>query len=314
MPSAPTTRSVPSPASGSPRRCTTSSAAPTASITTSPSCPDKECVVNKGNHSPRGGSNAQGIWSPYGPTYDRLQFPMVKVAGAQQAIPWEAAIEIMAATIGHAKETYGGPAMAIRFYAYQFYENTYPITKFYFGDIGTPNGAIHNRASMGGETTALSRYRPGDLGHGLRRRHGGADRRRLGRQSLRVPGHLLPGAHRPQRRAARRGRPAADLHRGLRRGHRRRRPSPARAGHRRRAGRRHRPPHPRSRLGGHRTSSAPTRRRPTTSPRRMPGGARSGRPPSTTTRPISRAWTPIRWRTPPASPASRSRRSSAPPS
>ena len=118
--------------------------------------PDRDCVVNKGNHSPRGGSNAQGIWSPYGPTYDRLQFPMVKVAGAQQPISWDAAIEIMAATIAHAKETYGGPAMAVRFYAYQYYENTFPITKFYFGDIGTPNGAIHNRASMGGETTALS--------------------------------------------------------------------------------------------------------------------------------------------------------------
>jgi arsenite oxidase large subunit len=118
--------------------------------------PDKDCVVNHGNHSPRGGSNAQGIWSPYGPTHDRLQFPMVKVAGAQQPISWDAAIEIMAATIGYAKEKYGGPAMAIRFYAYQFYENTFPITKFYFGDIGTPNGAIHNRASMGGETTALS--------------------------------------------------------------------------------------------------------------------------------------------------------------
>ena len=37
--------------------------------------PDRECVVNKGNHSPRGGSNAQGIWSPYGPTYDRLAVP-----------------------------------------------------------------------------------------------------------------------------------------------------------------------------------------------------------------------------------------------
>lgn len=121
--------------------------------------PDRDCVVNKGNHSPRGGSNAQGIWSPYGPTHDRLQFPMVKVAGAQQPISWDAAIEIMAATIAYAKKQYGGPAMAIRFYAYQFYENTFPITKFYFGDIGTPNGAIHNRASMGGETTAL-----GDMG------------------------------------------------------------------------------------------------------------------------------------------------------
>ena len=127
-----------------------------ARTTTSPSFRIKDCVVNHGNHSPRGGSNAQGIWSPYGPTYDRLQFPMVKVAGAQQPISWDAAIEIMAATIGYAKEQYGGPAMAIRFYAYQFYENTFPITKFYFGDIGTPNGAIHNRASMGGETTALS--------------------------------------------------------------------------------------------------------------------------------------------------------------
>jgi arsenite oxidase large subunit len=121
--------------------------------------PDRECVVNRGNHSPRGGSNARGIWSPYGPTYDRLAYPLVKVAGAQQPISWDAAIAIMAETIGYAKETWGGPAMAIRFYAYQYYENTYPITKFYFGDIGTPNGAIHNRASMGGETTAL-----GDMG------------------------------------------------------------------------------------------------------------------------------------------------------
>ena len=28
-------------------------------------------------------------------------------------------------------------------------------TKLYFQNIGTPNGAIHNRASFGGETTAL---------------------------------------------------------------------------------------------------------------------------------------------------------------
>jgi arsenite oxidase large subunit len=121
--------------------------------------PDKDCVVNRGNHSPRGGSNARGIWSPYGPTYDRLAYPLVKVGSSQQQISWDAAIQIMAETIGYAKETWGGPAMAIRFYAYQYYENTFPITKFYFGDIKTPNGAIHNRASMGGETTAL-----GDMG------------------------------------------------------------------------------------------------------------------------------------------------------
>jgi len=121
--------------------------------------PDQACVVNSGSYSPRGGSNAQGIWSPYGPTHDRLMAPLLKVGGAQMPISWEAAIQIMAATIGHAKETGGPAALAVRFYAYQYYENTLPITKFYFGSIGTPNGAIHNRASMGGETTAL-----GDIG------------------------------------------------------------------------------------------------------------------------------------------------------
>lgn len=117
--------------------------------------PDRECVVNNGDHSPRGGTNAQAIWSPYGPTHDRLAWPLLKVGGAQQPISWEAAIHIMAETIGHTNDTYGPESLAVRFYAYQYYENTYPITKFYFGDIGTPNAALHNRASMGGETTAL---------------------------------------------------------------------------------------------------------------------------------------------------------------
>lgn len=117
--------------------------------------PDRECEVNRGDHSPRGGTNAQAIWSPYGPTHDRLAYPLLKVGGAQQPISWEAAIRILAETIGYTNETYGPESLAVRFYAYQYYENTYPITKFYFGDIGTPNGALHNRASMGGETTAL---------------------------------------------------------------------------------------------------------------------------------------------------------------
>ncbi|MDQ3514056.1 MAG: arsenate reductase (azurin) large subunit [Chloroflexota bacterium] len=117
--------------------------------------PDRECVVNGGNYSPRGGSNALGIWSPYGPTQDRLHSPMLKVGGAQQRITWDAALQIMAEIYGHSKEAHGPASIAVRFYAYQYYENTYPITKFFFGDIGTPNGALHNRASMGGETTAL---------------------------------------------------------------------------------------------------------------------------------------------------------------
>lgn len=117
--------------------------------------PDKGYEVNMGNHSIRGGTNAQGIWSPYGPTADRLVAPLLKVGGAQQPISWDAALTIASGVLKHAVSKYGPQGAAFRMYAYQWFENTYSITKLYFKEIGTPNGAIHNRASFGGETTAL---------------------------------------------------------------------------------------------------------------------------------------------------------------
>lgn len=117
--------------------------------------PDKDYAVNHGNHSIRGGTNAQGIWSPYGPTADRLMAPLLKVGGAQQPISWDAALTLASGVLKHAVSKYGPQGTAFRMYAYQWFENTYAITKLYFKEIGTPNGAIHNRASFGGETTAL---------------------------------------------------------------------------------------------------------------------------------------------------------------
>ena len=117
--------------------------------------PDKDYAVNHGNHSIRGGTNAQGIWSPFGPTADRLTAPLLKVGGAQQPISWDAALTIASGVLKHAVTRYGPQGTAFRMYAYQWFENTYAITKLYFQNIQTPNGAIHNRASFGGETTAL---------------------------------------------------------------------------------------------------------------------------------------------------------------
>jgi arsenite oxidase large subunit len=117
--------------------------------------PDKDYAVNHGNHSIRGGTNAQGIWSPFGPTADRLAAPLLKVGGAQQPISWDAALTIASGVLKHAVSKYGPQGTAFRMYAYQWFENTYSITKLYFQQIQTPNGAIHNRASFGGETTAL---------------------------------------------------------------------------------------------------------------------------------------------------------------
>lgn len=117
--------------------------------------PDKDYIVNHGNHSIRGGTNARGIWNPNGATADRLTVPLLKVGQTQQPITWDAALTIASSVLKHATSTYGAQAAAFRMYAYQWFENTYAITKFYFQQIGTPNGAIHNRASFGGETTAL---------------------------------------------------------------------------------------------------------------------------------------------------------------
>lgn len=117
--------------------------------------PDKDYVVNHGNHSIRGGTNARGIWNPDGATADRLTVPLLKVGQTQQPISWDAALTIASSVLKHAISAYGPQATAFRMYAYQWFENTYAITKFYLQQIGTPNGAIHNRASFGGETTAL---------------------------------------------------------------------------------------------------------------------------------------------------------------
>jgi arsenite oxidase large subunit len=236
---------------------------------------------------------------------------MVKVAGAQQPISWEAAIEIMAETIGYAKETWGGPAMAIRFYAYQYYENTYPITKFYFGDVGTPNGAIHNRASMGGETTAL-----GDIGletWGTAYDDGMAAQTVVAWganlyecQDVYFAEHIVPGGAPlitvdPRKTfTAVYGESVGGVHLQLVPG-----TDVVLAG----ALARH--------ILGQGWEDAefvagPRRR--TTSPRKMPGAARRGRCPSRSTSPTSWAWTPTRWKTRRGSPAFRPRRSGRRPS
>ncbi len=117
--------------------------------------PDKDCVVNRGSHSVRGGTNALGVYSPYRPTRDRLLTPLLRVGEAQVPISWDAAVEIAAGLIKHAIEKYGPEAVGFRVFPYEFYENTYAITKLYFGNIKTPNAAFHNRPSFGGETPGL---------------------------------------------------------------------------------------------------------------------------------------------------------------
>ena len=117
--------------------------------------PDADVVNVKGNHSVRGGTLALKLYRSDGPTRDRLQRPLLRVNGTLQPIPWEAAIDIAAQMIAHTVETYGELAMGFKHFSYQFFENTFAITKLAYGAIGTPNVGPHHNTGHGTDTPGL---------------------------------------------------------------------------------------------------------------------------------------------------------------
>ena len=117
--------------------------------------PDADVVNVGGNHSVRGGTLALKLYRADGPTHDRLQQPLLRVNGTLQPIPWAAAIEITAEMIRHTVNEYGELAMGFKHYSYEFFENTFAITKFAYGAIGTPNVAPHHNTGHGTDTPGL---------------------------------------------------------------------------------------------------------------------------------------------------------------
>ncbi|MFQ5968757.1 MAG: arsenate reductase (azurin) large subunit, partial [Acidimicrobiia bacterium] len=117
--------------------------------------PDADVVNVGGNHSVRGGTLALKLYRSDGSTHDRLQQPLLRVNGTLQRISWDSAIEITASMIGHVVDTYGELAMGFKHYSYQYFENTYAITKFAYGAIGTPNVAPHHNTGHGTDTPGL---------------------------------------------------------------------------------------------------------------------------------------------------------------
>ncbi|MEE9277375.1 MAG: arsenate reductase (azurin) large subunit [Dehalococcoidia bacterium] len=117
--------------------------------------PDADVVNVGGNHSVRGGTLALKLYRPDGPTHDRLQRPLLRVNGTLQPISWDAATDIVAAMIRHVVDEHGELAMGFKHYSYEFFENTYTITKFALGAIGTPNVMPHHNTAGGTDTPGL---------------------------------------------------------------------------------------------------------------------------------------------------------------
>jgi len=116
---------------------------------------DAKVVNVGGNHSIRGGALAQKCYNPNKPSQERLLHPMMRVRGTLQPISWEAAFEVMTGVSRHVLDRYGEHAWAMKTYSYQYFENTYAITKLAFGSIRTPAFAPHDKPGMGPDTPGL---------------------------------------------------------------------------------------------------------------------------------------------------------------
>lgn len=114
-------------------------------------------VVNvRGDHSVRGGTLAQKLYNAETPTKDRLQHPLLRVGGRLAQISWNDALDLVADLSRYVVDKYGELAWGMKTYSYQYYENTYAITKLAFGAIKTPCWAPHDKPSDGADTPGLS--------------------------------------------------------------------------------------------------------------------------------------------------------------
>ena len=116
---------------------------------------DSKVVNIGGEHSIRGGAIAQKLYNPNKQTAQRLTSPMMRVRGSLKAVSWDTAFEVMAGVSKHVLDKYGEHAWGMKSYSYQYFENTYAISKLAFQSIGTPAFAPHDKPGPGKDTPGI---------------------------------------------------------------------------------------------------------------------------------------------------------------
>jgi len=117
--------------------------------------PQALAVNPRGNHSMRGGTLAQKCHNPQNRTRERLTTPLLRVRGELVPVSWEAAFEIMAGVSQHVLARHGEHAWGIKAYSYQYFENTYAISKLAFDAVGTPAYAPHDKCANTNDAAGL---------------------------------------------------------------------------------------------------------------------------------------------------------------
>ncbi len=109
----------------------------------------------KGDHSIRGGCIAKKPYNPNTPTRDRLQRPMIRIFDSLMPVSWDLATDVFAEISNYVIEKHGAEAWAQKQYSYQYWENTYALTKLALRHINTPAFAPHDQPGPGGDAIGL---------------------------------------------------------------------------------------------------------------------------------------------------------------
>ena len=117
--------------------------------------PEAKAVNPGGNHSMRGGTLAQKCFNPSNRSRERLTTPLLRVRGQLVPVGWEVALEILAGVSQHVLAQHGEHAWGIKAYSYQYFENTYAISKLAFDAVGTPAYAPHDKCANTNDAAGL---------------------------------------------------------------------------------------------------------------------------------------------------------------
>ena len=127
--------------------------------------PDKDCSVNSGLSSVRGGGLAQTLYAPDRPTKVRLKQPLIADGDRHTATSWNETVDLGARVIKAVIDRWGPDAVGMKFFDHGGggggFENNWAVGRFFFTGVGTRTASIHNRPAYNSEVHAA-----GDAGVG----------------------------------------------------------------------------------------------------------------------------------------------------
>jgi arsenite oxidase large subunit len=137
--------------------------------------PDRDCIVNKGDHSPRGGANALTVYTtkphPLTNPTERHLYPQVRDAkgGPFRRVTWDEALDLVATRIKAALDNRGPSSIGVWAADHLSPEMNFTSTKLFFAalprglynaalgpDKGVAVRAIHNRPKWNSEHPSIA--------------------------------------------------------------------------------------------------------------------------------------------------------------